>query len=389
MVNPRELRFEFATANRILFGNGVISDAPSLILSMGQRVFVVADSSERCGKLIDSLVQNGLDVDIFIIKKEPDVRDLFMAMRSAQVFQSKVIVGFGGGAALDTGKAVAVLLKNPGPPNDYFEVIGKGRVLKKPSLPYIAIPTTSGTGSEVTRNAVITIPDSRMKVSLRSLHMLPKLAIVDPTLTLSLPQSITANTGMDALTQLIEPFVCNFPSPLTDALCRDGISKVACALETAWRDGQNIHAREEMSLASLFGGLALANARLGAVHGMANPIGGRIHAPHGAICARLLPLVMKANIQALRRQGSNSLAIDRYSEIAFILTYDKNTRAEDGAELVQKLCKTLNIRPLSEYGLGQEDIPILVEQSQKANSMKGNPVKLTDEELRSILEEAY
>jgi alcohol dehydrogenase class IV len=289
---------------------------------------------------------------------------------------------------MDTGKAAAALVTNPGDPIDYLEVVGTGRKMSQPSLPFVAIPTTSGTGSEVTRNAVIAIPDKRIKVSLRSQSMLPKLAVVDPGLTLTVPRHITAATGMDALTQLIEPFVCNSPSPFTDSLCRDGIARVARSLAPACNDAQNISARENMSIASLFGGLALANARLGAVHGMANPIGGLVHAPHGAICARLLPLVMKANVQALRKRQPNSSAVDRYTEIASILTGRGDARAEDGVEWVQELCATLNVRPLSEFGLVKKDIPILVENSQKASSMKGNPVTLTPDELIEIIEKA-
>jgi alcohol dehydrogenase class IV len=379
------MRFEFATSNRIVFGNGIISEVPALAASLGQRVLVVADSSERCKILLEGLVGFGLVVVVFEVKGEPCENDVLLAMRIIQESNSQVLIGFGGGAALDTGKATAILMTNPGKLLDYIEVLGAGRTLENPSLPYIAIPTTAGTGSEVTRNAVITIPGKHVKASLRSPFMLPRMAVIDPELTYSLPASITANTGMDALTQLIEPFVCNSPAPLTDALCRDGIARVARSLNTAYTNGRDASAREDMALASLFGGLALANARLGAVHGMANPIGGMSHAPHGAICARLLPLVMEANLRALRRSQPNSPTIARYTEIACILTGSKEAHAEEGVAWVGELCKSLNIRPLSDHGLKLEDFPAIVEQSQKANSMKGNPMPLTDVELRAIL----
>jgi len=294
----------------------------------------------------------------------------------------------GGGSTLDTGKAVAALFTNPGDIYDHLEIIGKGQPLEKPSATYIAIPTTAGTGSEVTRNAVIKVPEKRVKVSLRSPYMLPQIAVVDPELAYSLPPSVTASTGMDALTQLIEPFVCNSPTPLTDALCRDGIARAARSLRRACEDGKDAAAREGMSLASLFGGMALANARLGAVHGMANPIGGMCNAPHGAVCARLLPGVMEANLRALRLRQPDSPAIARYTEVARLLTGNPAASAEDGTTWVRELCQALNIRSLADYGLKPEDHPALVEQSQKANSMKGNPIALTDKELLQVLEAA-
>ncbi len=382
------MNFEFASPNQILFGNGKIGKVPELAGLFGNIVFMLIDSVERCKPLVDNLRENGLVVDYLLVNKEPDFNLVLLAIRMIRKLNSRLIIGFGGGAALDTGKAAAALCTNPGNPVDYLEILGTGRLLELPSLPYIAIPTTAGTGSEVTRNAVITVPEKRIKVSLRSLYMLPKIAIVDPELTYTMPHSITASTGMDAITQLIEPFVCNSPSPLTDALCRDGIARAGRSLSKAYENGLDTDAREDMALASLFGGMALANARLGAVHGMANLIGGMSHAPHGAICARLLPLVMEKNIHALRTRQPDSPAIDRFSEIAWLLTGDVRTNAEDGITWVRALCKELDIRPLAEYELKAKDFPTLVKQSQKANSMKGNPIHLTDSELHSILEEA-
>ncbi len=215
--------------------------------------------------------------------------------------------------------------------------------------------------------------------------MLPKVAVVDPELTYSLPPAITASTGMDALTQLIEPFVCNSPTAITDVLCQEGITRAARSIRTAFENGMDSDSRQDMALASLFGGMALANARLGAVHGMANPIGGMSHAPHGAICARLLPLVMETNLEGLRTRQPDAPAIARYTEVARLLTGDKTVGANSGTAWVKELCQALNIRPLREYGVTPEDFPSILEQSQKAKSMKGNPVVLTDEELMAIL----
>ncbi len=382
------MRFEFATSSRILFGPGISSEVPTLAAPFGQRVFIVTDSQERCAALLEGLLAVGLFVEAIVVKKEPDVGGVLMATRKMKESGCRLVIGFGGGSALDTGKAVAALATNPGSPLDYLEVIGAGHTLENPSAPYIAIPTTAGTGSEVTRNAVITVPEQRLKASLRNPYMLPRIAVVDPKLTYSLPPSNTASTGMDALTQLIEPFVCNSPTPLTDAICRDGIVRAARSLLKACENGQDIHAREDMALASLFGGMALANARLGAVHGMANPIGGMSHTPHGAVCARLLPLVMEINLRALRLRQPGSPAMDRYAEVARLLTGNADARAEDGAAWVRELSRQAGIRPLAEYGLKPDDFPTLVVQSQKASSMKGNPITLTDEELLQILQDS-
>jgi len=383
------MRFEFATSGRILFGPGVISEVPALAASLGTRAFLVTDSLERSSILRDRLQELGLSVELFLVRKEPELNYILLATRNIKEFDTQLVIGFGGGSALDTGKAAAVLIANPGDPLDYLEVVGLGLPLQHPSLPYIAIPTTAGTGSEVTRNAVISLPDLRAKVSLRSPFMLPRHAIVDPELTYSLPPSVTATTGLDALTQLIEPFVCNSPTPLTDAVCRDGLARAAHSLRTVFENGQDASARQDMALVSLFGGLALANARLGAVHGMANTIGGFSHAPHGAVCARLLPLVIETNVLALRTRLPDSPALARYTEVARLLTGEENASPEAAADWVRKLCELLNIRPLSEFGLNPDDFPAIVELSQKANSMKGNPLPLTDKELLTILGHAY
>ena len=382
------MRFEFATSNRIIFGPGVISEVPALAVTLGQRVFIVTDSLERSMGLRDGLVALGVAVEFFLVKKEPDLDSVLMAIRNIQEFSAQLIISLGGGSTLDTGKAAAVLATNPGNPHDYLEVVGSGLPLQNPSIATIAIPTTAGTGSEVTRNAVINLPENRIKVSLRNPYLLPHIAVVDPELTFSLPPSITARTGLDALTQLIEPFVCNSPTPLTDAICRDGIVRAARSLRKAFDNGQDASAREDMALASLFGGLALANARLGAVHGMANPIGGFSNAPHGAVCARLLPLVIETNLSALRTRLPDSPALARYREVARLLTGDANAGADAVADWVRELCEALDIQPLKKYGLDQDDLPAIVEQSQKASSMKGNPVKLADNELLSILKTA-
>ncbi|HSG20091.1 MAG TPA: iron-containing alcohol dehydrogenase, partial [Burkholderiaceae bacterium] len=275
-------------------------------------------------------------------------------------------------------------------PLDYLEVIGAGKAITQPAAPYLAIPTTAGTGAEVTRNAVLGSPEHRVKVSLRSPLMLPRLAVIDPELTYQLPPRLTASTGLDALTQLLEPYVSHLANPLTDAICREGLRRAARSLRRAYRQGRaDLPARNDMALASLLGGLALANAKLGAVHGFAGPLGGMFPAaPHGATCAALLPQVMAVNVQALQERATAERALRRYDEVAQILTGSDRATAADGVAWVRDLCRELQIPPLNSYGLTEADFPALIEKSAKASSMKGNPIKLTGEEMAEILRRA-
>ena len=382
------MQFYFATSNCILFGPGTITAVPNIAVSLGQRPFIVISSKERAPSLLDGLSATGLSSTYYQAKREPDLASVNLAMRYAKEADCDMVIAIGGGSTLDTGKAVAALLTNPGQLLDYLEIIGKGLPLKKPAAPFIAIPTTSGTGSEVTRNAVISVPEQHLKVSLRSPYLLPSYSVIDPMLTYSLPPAVTAFTSLDALTQVIEPFVCNATNPLTDTFCRDGISRAAYATKKAYHHGQDADAREQMSLISLYGGMALANARLGAVHGLASPLGGMIPAPHGAICARLLPIVMEKNLKALQARQPESPALGRYWEISRLLTGNQSADPSDGATWVQSLCDELNIRPLAEFGLQPDIFPEIISQSRNASSMKGNPVILTNSELQEILERA-
>jgi len=268
---------------------------------------------------------------------------------------------------------------------EYLEVIGRGRALTKPSAPFVAIPTTAGTGSEVTRNAVLASPEHKLKVSLRSPLMLPKVAIVDPELTYDLPPALTASTGLDALTQLIEPYTSCRANPMTDALCVEGIGRAARSLRAAFTDGRNGEAREDMCVASLFGGLALTNAGLGAVHGLAAPIGGMFPAPHGAVCAALLPHVMAKNLRALRSRAPGSDTLRRYDEVARLVTGGASAEADNGVRWVAGLVHELHIPRLGTHGVSEQHIEELVEKAAKASSMKANPITLTNEELAEIL----
>ena len=378
--------FEFATATRIVFGPGTLRKVLPELHQFGRRALLVAGSNPQLSDgLINELNSLGLDTIHLPIQGEPSVESALAGVLAARDGDCDFVIGLGGGSALDMGKAISALLTNPGELIDYLEVIGRGLPLQRPAAPCVAIPTTAGTGSEVTRNAVLASPEHRVKVSLRSPFMLPRLAVVDPELTCTLPPAHTASTGLDALTQLIEPYVGNGSNPLTDALCREGIRKVANSLVRAFHDGMEAEARQDMALASLFGGLALANARLGAVHGLAGPLGGMYPIPHGVACARLLPHVIRVNLRALRQRASGSSSLQRFTEVARLLTGKLEADAHDTVSWVEETCAALAIPPLRCFGLHASEFPEVVDRAQQASSMKGNPLPLTNEEVTEIL----
>jgi alcohol dehydrogenase class IV len=384
------MRFEFATANRILFGPGTVREAGPLAKGFGSHALLVTGRDARRAQLLTSVLhEHGVGASLFAVAGEPDLETIRRGAALARQENCELVISFGGGSALDAGKAIAAMITNEGSLLDYLEVIGAGKPLLKASAPFIAIPTTAGTGSEVTRNAVLASPEHGVKVSLRSPFMLPKIALVDPELTYDLPPAITASTGLDALTQLIEPYVCSRANPMTDALCVEGIRRAARSLRVAFDDGRDAAAREDMAMASLFGGMALANAGLGAVHGFAAPIGGRFPAPHGAVCAALLSHVMQANLRALQERQPASEALRRYEEIARLLTGKPTATASDGVEWVRRLVADLQIPGLRHYGILPEHTAELVAKAEKASSMKANPIALTPAELAGILENAF
>ncbi len=377
--------FEFATAARIVFGCGEAAQLAAAAAQMGGRALVVTGSSaERVRPLIAKLESAGVDCALFSTPSEPTIDLIRAGAEYARSQACGVVIAIGGGSAIDTGKALAALLTNPGDPLDYLEVIGRAQPLKHPAAPSIAVPTTAGSGAEVTRNAVLASFEHLVKASLRSPFLLPKLAIIDPELTLDLPRAITASSGLDALTQLIEPYVSSRANAMTDLYCVDGIRRAAAALPRVWEDGHDREARTGMSFASLLGGLALANAGLGVVHAFAAAVGGMWTAPHGAICAAVLPHAIEANVEALRRRGPASPALRRYDEIARLLTRQPHAIADDGVFWIADLCDRLEIPPLRAYGVTAADIPALAEKAARASSMKGNPIQLTAEELREV-----
>jgi len=383
------MRFELATAGRILFGEGVFDQAGALAAELGKRVLLVGGSSaERIEPLLALLASEGLAVRTIAIDREPAVASALEGAEQARGFGADLVIGMGGGSVIDAAKAIAALLTNPGDPYEYLEVVGHGRPLANPAAPVVAIPTTAGTGAEVTRNSVLAAPEQKVKVSLRHLSMLPRVALVDPVLTYAIPPSVTASTGLDALTQCLEPFVSHLATPLTDGFCREGMARGARSLHCAFVDGSDVEARRDMALTSLCGGLALANARLGAVHGFAGPVGGMFDAPHGAVCARLLPFVMEANVRALQERAPSSPALTRYQEVAAILTGNPGARVAEGVAWVQALGEELSVPGFTSYGMQEGHLAEIVAKSMTSSSMKGNPIALTESELTRVLSQA-
>lgn len=389
MVNtvPAGARFDFATATEIRFGRGRVAELPDILGSVGiSRVMVLTGANPaRAAGVMEGLRSHGLGVESFAVAGEPSVDLVREAVAAALAGSCDAVIGYGGGSVLDTAKAVAALAASGSDPLEHLEVVGEGRPLTTQSLPCVAVPTTAGTGSEVTRNSVLSAGD--VKASLRSPLMLPRVALVDPDLLAGQPPATVAASGSDALSQLIEPFLSARANPLTDALVRDGIPRSARSLRRAWQGELDTDpaVREDLALASLFGGLCLANSGLGAVHGFAAVLGARYGAPHGAVCAALLPAAVGTNLAAARRRDPAHPLIARIEEVASLLTGRPEVAAEEAVSWLASLRTDLNVPGLGTYGMVPGDFPAVVAQGRKASSMKANPVDLDDDELTRIL----
>jgi alcohol dehydrogenase class IV len=383
------MRFDFMAPGRIVFGPQTSSRLPEIARGFGERPLVVTGANPaRQDALVASLSAAGLSPHVFSVAGEPTVSKAVEAAEFARQNGLDFVVSVGGGAAMDAGKAAAALMANGGDIFEYLEVVGKGRAIEKRPAPHVAVPTTAGTGAEATANAVLTVPEKKVKVSLRSPMLMPDVALVDPILSMTMPPKVTAATGLDALTQLLEAFVSVKAWPVTDELCREGMRRAGRSLERAFHDPANAAAREDMAMASLLSGLALANAKLGAVHGFAAAIGGESGAPHGYVCARLLPFVTRANIKALKERLPDSPALAAYAEAARILTGYQDATAEDAAAWLDGLCARLNTPPLSAFGVSETSVEGIVAKTMRASSTKGNPVELTGKELAFVLGQA-
>ena len=378
--------FEFATAGRIVFGAGRAAELPGLLAGLGSRVLVCTGADpERHAGLLASLE---LPAEVFPVKGEPTIEEAQTATAAAREHGADVVAAIGGGSVIDLGKAVAMLLGNGGDPLDYLEVVGAGQKITKPAAPCVAVPTTAGTGAEVTANAVLASPEHRLKASLRSPLMIPRVALVDPRLTLSCPPPVTAASGLDALTQCLEPFVSIRANPVTDGLAAEGLRRAASGLRAAYADGGDLGARADMATCSLLGGLALANAKLGAVHGLAGVIGGTAAVPHGVACAALLAPVIETNVRALRSVDRGDPVLDRYMTAAQLLTGRPTASIEFGVAWIRETIALFGMPGLAAFGIGPQDADDIAAKAAVSSSMQGNPIALSHGELHAIVLEA-
>ena len=381
------MNFEFQTAGRIVFGVGSAQRLGTLAKSHGSRALLVTGKSALRSQLAEEQLERA-EISYAVIRTdgEPSIQQARDASARGRDFGAQFVVAWGGGSALDLGKAAAALIASPGDPLEYLEVVGAGKELPCAALPTLAIPTTAGTGAEVTKNAVLSDEVRRVKVSLRHESMLPRLALVDPELTLNSPAPLTAAAGLDAMTQCLEPLLSCQHNPMTDGFAAEGLRRGALALERAFESGDDLEARTEMALCSLFGGLALANAKLGAVHGLAGPLGGLLKSPHGALCAHLLPTVFEVNVRALRARAPQSPLLPRFDWVARIVTGHSNAVAEDAVTWLGALVAKMGIPGLGSSGLTPPQLNQVATAAREASSMKGNPIRLESDELVEILE---
>jgi alcohol dehydrogenase class IV len=380
------LQFQLTVPTDIRFGAGRVSDVPEALAGLGaSRVLVVTGrTTSRVDAIRSVLTEADISSVVFAVAAEPSIGRVRAAVALLAEASCDAVLGFGGGSALDVAKAAAVLGISGTDPLDHLEVIGAGRPIDTPGLPCVAVPTTAGTGSEVTRNSVLS--GGGVKASLRSPLLLPKVAVVDPDLLIGVPSPTIATSGMDALSQLIEPLLSRRANPFTDALARDGIRRSARSLRRAYEEGMvDAGVREDLALASLFSGMCLANSGLGAVHGLAAAAGARLSAPHGAVCAAVLAAAVEVNLRALRERAPEHPALSRLVEVATLLTGRPDATAEDAIAWLDQLTAALSIPGLTSYGLDQSEIDAVMAAAQKASSMRGNPIELRDEEVREIV----
>jgi alcohol dehydrogenase class IV len=394
-------QFEFYGVGRIVFGRGQVARLGELVAPLGRTALLVYNGDEPGGggvvdRVSASLGEQGVEVTLVRQRGEPTVVDVDRALAAARAASCDFVVGLGGGSAIDAAKAVAGLLANGGEALDYMEVIGKGRKITRPAVPWVAVPTTAGTGAEVTRNAVVGDPAQKFKASIRSELLLPRVALVDPELGVGVPPAVTASSGMDALCQLVESYTSTGAGPMTDALALQGIPLAARSLRRAYADGRDLDAREDLAMAALLSGITLTNAGLGAVHGFAAPLGANFPVPHGVVCAALLPHVIDANVRALRAESKAHATLRRYAAVGRLMSADtRRGNGDDDAAAIEHLvaetaalARDLHIPRLGQFGVERKDVPGMVQLARKASSMRYNPVVLSDAALGEFLERA-
>jgi alcohol dehydrogenase class IV len=391
---PKQLiqPFTLSRIPEIRFGAGIIRTLPQLLAKFGDQMLIVTGgvsflNSKICKELYKALIDNHSVVIQSIVTGEPSPE---LVDKEVTFFKSKqidIVIAIGGGSVIDAGKAISAMLNEDGSVADYLEGVGTGKIPSGLKVPFIAVPTTAGTGSEATKNAVLSqVGLQGYKRSLRHDNFIPDIALIDPELMLSLPANLTATCGMDALTQLMEAYLSPKSNPMIDALAFSGMEAVKNSLESAVQDGaHDIAARTGMAYASLLSGIALAQAGLGIVHGLASPIGGYYNIPHGVICGTLLAPATEMNIQLLRQKGENDWALYKYARIGALFGHcDEENVDFCCQQLIEQLYNwtyRFNLPMLSDYGIKLNQVEKIVVNSD----IKNNPVRLSDEHIAAIL----
>ena len=372
--------FELRYPTRSIFGRGVFERLGEEAAAFGKKALLVTGrrAMKEAGtldKAVELMRDNGVEVAVFSeVEPEPSTETVDRAVRLIREEGCQLVVGLGGGSAIDVAKAAACLAVHEGSTSEY---LAGERKIEREGLPFIAIPTTAGTGAESTNNSVLIDKSRGIKKSIRSPLMLAKLSIVDPLLTVTMPPRVTAASGMDALTQAIESYVSLASNPVSDALAIRAIGYISRYLPKAYENGGDLEAREMVMLGSFMTGLSFSNASLGAVHGLAHPIGAHFGIPHGVACAILLPHVMRFNLGVRR---------EKYAEIAAAMGAEP--KAEKAVEKVEELLETLNIpKGLSHFGVKKEDLEKVVRDAG-GRSLSNNPRPASEEDLLNILLEA-
>ncbi len=376
--------FQFMTSSRIIFGEGALQSSLSIINQFGYSVLLVTGQDrQRAEPVIHYLHNQNMRYQHVAIRGEPNITMVEETAIMGRRFKPDMVVAIGGGSVLDMGKALAAIIPNQGDVYDYVEVVGRNVPLKTKPIPMIAIPTTASTGAEVTKNAVLKSGQDKVKVSLRSPDMLPDVAIVDPVLTYGTDVYTSGRGAMDAFTHLMEAYVCGEPNPLTDMVCEEGLRRLSYSIIPGCKQ-DNPKSRADLSFAAMLGGMAITNAKLGAAHGLASALGGKISAPHSVITARLAPHVMMENIKAAKRAGRSDV-LNRYRTMAQLLTGRNDASIEDSIQWVNMILERLSLPHLSDFGVCGTSFEQVAADAMKSVAIKGNPIPLTEDRLIYIL----
>jgi alcohol dehydrogenase class IV len=382
--------FQFSWLPKIIFKKGGIDDLTSLILHYGSKIILVTGKhsfldSPYSGRLFNDFAKHSIEYHILSVEGEPSPELIDKAVKQYGNEKIDLIVGIGGGSVVDSGKALSAMMYRSESVMEFLEGVGS-KDHPGTKLPFIAIPTTSGTGSEATKNAVISrIGRNGFKKSLRHDNFVPDIALIDPELTLNCPRFITAASGMDCFTQLTEAFLSEKSSEYTDAFAISGLVQIKNSLTRCYANGDDIEARSGMSFAALSSGICLANAGLGVVHGFASSIGGLFDIPHGFICGTLMASANEINVRELRNKSVNPGALKKYSRLGELFV-DETAKTEDYyidafIQYLYKLTDDLHLEGLKKFGLNEDDLDLICRNTE----IKNNPVRLALEDLTEIL----